>query len=481
LINVVQTSVGGNIFSENKIEIFRYIILPNLKTTQLERELFLIEPEEFMNSLYDMSSKQMAKSPKVKSLKLVDVMSENIDSFLRFITEFYTDIIHYVIYKQRVDSGSDSNLSQIFSIISQEKIQAIFSDYIQSLTDEDLLEQSLQVLSSVSYLIYDRINIRTFFEDKFDHLNHILIEIKDEFIKAKLCNFYAFNLDDMFHDNNQVFSKSFDDAMNFLIKCLLSENKNISLNFIALDSINSIIFDESMKVIVTDFVRINFRAILNMVNFPYFNNLTGNPMFYKTIKNLIALFFNEIENDIFYVFQFFWIGVQKEFEIIIIRNKKNLDSERSNMIKFSDGNLEDLTEKKNILKEKNFNFLEKLHSLISLLQTCIQRSHIVENKTMIFNEVLKLLQYLDSFVNYEYEEEILEMIQVVLNDLKLVPSVYVGCLIPLLEKFASGDSKKFKFEEYHINFIFNFMKNLRMENFLEYKEKVRIIITFKIN
>ena len=182
------------------------------------------------------------------------------------------------------------------------------------------------------------------------------------------------------------------------------------------------------------------------------------------------------------MFQFFWTGVQKELEMIILINKKFFDNERVNMIKFSDGNSEDLiVNKNNILKEKNFKFLEKLHSLISLLQTCIQRCHMVENKTMIYNEVLKLLQYLDSFVNYEYEEEILEMIQIVLNDLKLVPSVYIGCLIPLLEKFASGDSKKFKFDEYHINFIFNFMKNLRIENFLEYKEKVRNVTIFKIN
>jgi hypothetical protein len=444
----VQNSSGSDLFSENKVEIMRYVILPLILITPLERDLFLVDAEEFVRHISDMSAKQNTRLPKHKTIKLIDMMCEYVDSFLKFATEFFTDLIYFVIIKNNTCQNKLSNSN--FTVLENMKI---FYDFLNQHSDENLLDISLQVLSSISYLIYEKEKLKILFEEKIEKVNDLLIQIQSEFVKSKLCNFYAYTLDDLFHDKHNILSKCFDDSFLFLFSNLINHNVNISLNFMALEAIQSLVLDEEIKEVVADVVKFNIKNVLNLINIPNFKDLTNNIIFHKFVKNLLSTFYKEIEDSIVDVFNYFWFEIKIELGNIIQKNKQI---------------------SREVLKEKNFKLLENMHNLKSLVENLRDKSNMIESKSLIYNELLSLLNYLSAFLNYDYEEDILEILSIILDDLKLVPNIYKNSMNTFLESLMND--YKLKIEKYHINFIFTYLKNLRREDYLQYKKKVRFLI-----
>ena len=58
-----------------------------------------------------------------------------------------------------------------------------------------------------------------------------------------------------------------------------------------------------------------------------------------------------------------------------------------------------------------------------------------EYKELIYNDVLMLMDWIDKFINYEYEEDILNLFIVIFNDLKLIPPIYYNIIDKYLDKF----------------------------------------------
>jgi hypothetical protein len=458
-----QNSSGSNFLSENKIEIFLYIILPLLKIKPLEIDLFNSDPEEFVRNTSDMTSNQVTRLPKHKSVRLVDIMCMYIDSFLKFVTEFCLDLISYAINK----NSPNKNFS--YFVLNT---QPIFNQTLLTFEDENLFEVSLQILSSISYLIYDKPKLRTIFEDKIESFNHILLNIQNEFIKSKLCNFYAYTLDDLFHNHKEVLSKSFDESFHFLFNCLLGKNESSSLNLMALESIQSLVFDDEMKIVVTPIVKIYIKDVLSLINDARFHELTSNALFHKFVKYLLNKFFDDLQDSVIYIFAYFWHDVRRELEIIINEEGRGSSKISKNFHPSSEYEM-----KENFApKERNFKLLEQIHNIRNLINECCAKSQNMETKQKIYEEVLKILNYLDKFIDFEYEEDLLEIIILILNDIKLVPKEYSNSLFKFFDKLNLEVNFYLRIEDYHVDFIFSFLKNLRREDYMNYKEKVKFII-----
>jgi hypothetical protein len=231
---------------------------------------------------------------------------------------------------------------------------------------------------------------------------------------------------------------------------LITENKEVGLNYMALESIHSLIIDEDLIEIVKQTVKVYIKSVFNLTHNPKYKDLTGTLLYNKFIKNIIKKYFNHIEENIFDVFTYFWNDIKMELEKVV------------------KGELVNPTQ--TALREKNFKLIEGMKNLKNLITICKENSSMIEVKSQIYMELLYLLNFLDKFIGYDNEEDILEIITLIINDIKLIPDVYSDKLNLLIEKLSTHYHNKY--EIYHINFIFNFLKNVRQEIALLYKEKV---------
>lgn len=396
-------------------------------------------------------------------------------------------------------TNSDFFLSCKFEILKEEKNKNIFEKNIQNFSKEDLIEQPLQIFSCLSYLISDDSNLERFIHDEFDNINNFIISINNEFLKSKVCNFYSFNLDEMYHDSETALSKSFDDSINFLFNCLLNEEQNLNLNFTALESIDPLIFEDTMINVSKDFIRIYSKNIFSMLNIKKFNTITETLKFKGFISNLIMYYTDEISHCASSLFDYLWENFKKTFEfylqekaqIMLINNNKNLNGSYIDMnnAKFSYRSLiKDLNKKDEVQIETS-----AFNTILEILEKIKTRL----SKINIYEKILILLNKMGHLLDYKYEEEIFDLLKFVINDLKLIPekdnyNLSLFNLIYALEpkvqnlkEFKDLKNLNFEFEKiydlnklenfdeyknenkiqtYHINFIFVFLKNTKFED-----------------
>ena len=147
----------------------------------------------------------------------------------------------------------------------------------------------------------------------------MLIKINDPFLKSKLCLFYSVSLEILFHNGNEVLSKSFDDSLNFVFDCIFT--KIPSLQKTAFHCLNQIIFNNYIKKFCVTSVRIYTLKIIN-----YFNekeNLEGfEEEFNDFLKGIVKEYMYDLDDSTIQLFDLFW----NKFCIIL---GKNLGSENN--------------------------------------------------------------------------------------------------------------------------------------------------------
>ena len=147
-----------------------------------------------------------------------------------------------------------------------DKYKSLYLFLTQNIDSFNLIEQSLQVLTSLSFLFEDRQEIADYFYDEIDIINYMLIKMNDQFLKSKLCVFYSYNLDRLFHNDEEVLSKSFDDSLNFIFDCILNNTSKDSLKKTAFNCLNETIFNINLKKFCVSSVCINALSVINYFN-----------------------------------------------------------------------------------------------------------------------------------------------------------------------------------------------------------------------
>lgn len=512
---------------------------------------------------------------------MLDTMCLNIDGFLKFITKFYIDFIYFgiarishletvnqtsyqninffdksVISRSQLQplvanysggvypSAEESFLNHQFKILTNDKYALIFKNIIINFSIEDLIEQPLQVFSCISYHISDEKSLEKFMEDKFDYINHYLIAINNLFLRAKVCNFYSFNLDSFYHDQENILSKSFDDSINFLFHCLLKEDQNLNLNYTALESLDPLIFEKSVTNVVKDFVVIYSKNIFNMLNNKKFIKITDTLKFRDFINNLINHFADEITHCSETVFEYFWgnlllsvneflLEKAKLANIKNLNNLKKLNSVNKHVImdesvSFNSNviDLVDFSEQENTNIIANYNN-EEFHKnfeiktiqletgIFNTLEILLDKIKHIPSKIQIYQKIFSLMNHLKHLIDFYHEEEILDMIKIAIHDIKLIPDPFLICLENLLSaleprlnlllqegfnlesfnfkqeyNFENDQGNYFylkfkdenKIQTYHINFIFSFLKNVKFEDTAVsyYKQRIFMMSLFNL-
>ena len=433
--------------NEKYIDIFKFIIVPNLLPTELEKNLFEFEEVEYMKNLFDMCHTCESKLPKQTSIKLLMTLCDTVQGFLNIIVHVYVFILKNITLINNNNNGNRN-------IQIEDKYKSLYDFLIQNINNSfNLIEQSLQVLTSISYLFSDKPDVSDFFCDEIDLINYMLITIKDPFLKSKLCVFYSYNLEILFHNDEEVLSKSFDDSLNFLFDCVFNNDSNPSLIKISLNCINEIIFNKYLKKFCVTSVSINALKLIDFFNVK--ENLSGNEEeFNELIKGLAKEYMYDLGDTSIQLFDLFWN------KLLIILNKSNENEQ--NFEKFNknikNGILKDKTKEVNIAME--------LSTQINLINNFIKmtKTKNVEIKNNLYKKILNLFPNLYMFINTDFEEEILQLISKVIIDVKLLPDSYFTFFQKYLDTLNKINNNDYSYaiEKYQLDFIFTCLNSFKI-------------------
>ena len=458
---IIGNSVSYNLIEKNlyKInndnknekyeEIFKYIIVPNLIQSDLEKTFFEFDQHEYIKNLFDMCHTCEVKLPKQKSIKLLMTFCDSIDGFL-------SKIVHVYILILKIISLNNSNNNNT-NIEIEDKYKSLYLFLTQNINTFNLIEQSLQILTSISFLFGDNPDISNYFCDEIDLINYRIIKITDPFLKSKLCVFYSYNLEILFHNDEEVLSKSFDDSLNFIFDCIFNKTSNKSLIKTAFNCINEIIFNNYLKKFCVTSVRIYTLKVINYFNIK--ENLEGNEEEFKEfLKGIVKEYMYDLGDSIIDLFDLFW----NQFII----NLDKLETAQKN--KYSNENNSSNNLKNNILRDrtKEVNESVELISEINIIKNFINMviNKEIEIKNNIFEKILNLFKKLSFYIDIEFEEEIFQIISKVIIDVKLLPDSYYFYLkefLNTLNKVLIDNNFRYNIENYHLDFIFTCLQSFR--------------------
>ena len=467
IINFIEEIIGNNIYHElietnnylinsnNKYEkysdIFKYIIVPNLLRTDLEKTYFDFQKDDYIKNLFDMIQNCQIKLPKQQSIKLLMTMCENIDEFLSYIVHVYVYILKNISLNNNTKSGSSN-------IKIEQKYENLYYFLTKNIDTFNLFEQALQVLCSLYYIYWDKNYLSDFFCDEIDIINYMLIKITDPFLKSKLCLFYSLSLEILFHNDDEVLSKSFDDSINFIFECIFT--KIPSLQKTAFYCLNQIIFSNYLKKFCVTSIRIYTLKIIN-----YFNNkenLIGfEDEFNDFLKGIIKEYIYDLDDSTIQLFELFW---NKFYEAL----HNNLNKDKSSEINF--GILKDKTTEVNEASEIS-NQINIINNFVKMI--CNKN---IEIKNNIYEKILKLFPNLISYIGTDFEEEILDLIAKIILDIKLLPDSYFQYLLNYINCFNNISNR---LEKYHIDFFFRCIQCFKIDLIL--KSNIKEILIKQLN
>ena len=458
-------SINSNNKNEKYEEIFKYIIVPNLLPSDLEKTFFEIEKDEYVKNIFDMSHTCEVKLPKQKSIKLLMLFCDSIEGFLSKIVHVYILILKFI----SLDNNNNPTNIEI-----EDKYKSLFLFLTQNIIAFNLFEQCLQVLTSISFLFGDNQDVSDYFCDEIDLINYKLIKITDPYLKSKLCVFYSYNLEILFHNNEEVLSKSFDDSLNFLFDCIFNKTSNASLKKTAFNCINEIIFNNYLKKFCITSVNIHALKIVNHFNIK--ENLEGyEEEFNEFLKGIMKEYIYDLGDSIIQLFDLFW----NKFLVNLIK-LENIQQNKNYKENMFSQNL------KNVLKDrtKEVNQTVELSSEINIIKNFINMviNKNIDIKNNIYEKILSLLKKLPFYIDTDFEEEILQIISKVILDVKLLPDAYYADLkefLKALNKVLIDNNFRYNIENYHLDFIFECLQSFRRTLLSKENIKENLIINLK--
>ena len=460
-LNLIDTNlykINSTNKNENYEEIFKYIIFPNLLQTELEKTYYEFDQDEYIKNLLDMCHICEVKLPKQKSIKLLMNLCDSVNGFLSIIVHVYILILKNI-------SLNNNNIENI-----EDKYKSLYLFLKQSTIPFNLIEQSLQVLTSVSYLFGEKPEVSDYFCDEIDLINYMLIKINDPFLKTKLCVFYSYNLEILFHNDDEVLSKSFDDSLNFLFDCIFNQTSNGSLKKVAFNSLNEIIFNNYLKKFCITSVSIYALKVINYFNIK--ENVKGfEDEFNDFLKGIVKEYMFNLGDSIIQLFDLFW----EKFLICLSKleiNENSIDNFNKNINNIKNGILKDKTKEVNNGFELNL----QINTIKNFINMVINKNS--EIKNTIYEKILSLFPKLSLYIETDFEEEILQLISTVVSDIKLLPDsyfIYLQQYLNSLNKIIGNNDFRYKLENYHLNFIFTCLKCFKI-NLLSKENIIEVLI-----
>ena len=422
----------SSVIVEKKFDIIQFIILRNIDITPFEKILFNTDAEEYVRNELDLCHSCEERLPKHKALRLLNAMCEKIEGVFPYMVELSIKLINKL-----------SNVNDTSVNVTDNDIVYLFIN--RTMNDTSKMHVALMILTSVSFLFPEREKIYDSFEESIDLVNHILIKINDDFLKASLCMFYAYNLDSMFHNDTEVLSKSFDDAVEFLFLCIVNNETSESLFKIAINCMISIIFEKHLIKFCGNMVKIFTNKVIIKIQTSSFKPFENDFTFF--VQGLIKHYLSNIDVNVVDIFDFFWETFQTSIQ--------GVDNKR-----------------KALKEKKDYSGILKNIDIINIFLSSISNKP-TDIKEKIYLKVLNILFNLGQFLNLDFEENILKMLITIINDIKSLPESYMSSLISYMTSLNAGTDGVFdyKIESYHISFIFTMLSAFNREVLVSSKIK----------
>lgn len=444
-------------------EIFISILLNLLRINDIEIQLFENDPSQYALLVEDSLFEQRSSNIKTKTIKFIDTLTYN-KEIRFFIINICLDMLGYVIYdifRFEIGEQMSKNINNLNILICNKEYteSLIFSLYERSFSKNDIIDISLTILTSTSFQLGKSKRIGDRLVEYISIINPYLQKINDEYIITKLFSFYSYLVENLFINTNKKPNKNFFQTISFILIKLKSDNQYKTVNYMALNELYQIIFENSIEEHCRGFISENFNLIIDLILNEKYNYFKYWAKFFSFIKNFFhsvtqyksldmnSKVFIPSENgfsleNISYteiLFRFFWEKVEEDLIKIKFQKEKNINM------------------KVNIVKVNNDDAqLEYAFESVRLIPKLELRSIRLSIRCEFFNKILEdtLIYYLESVIESKYEKEIFELLETILLDdqVNINQSIHIGNYIEIL------NSNFRNIQYYHINTIFLLMK-----------------------
>ena len=435
---LVSYNILSEIFDKRKYEIIKVIIIKNLKLNEIEKLCFNDQTsDEYVKSIFDLYHLCQENTLKKKNLKILTNLCQNDTSLLDCMINISLNVLLYC------------TLNQNNKLIQKDE-EIIFSYVISSFSKVELMELSLLLLTSLSFLISDKPQIHQKVKHVTTQTNNILIRLNDPLLKTKLCMFYAYNLDYLF--DLKIEFQLFEQCLQFIFECTIQNDQNIHLFQIGFNTINSVIFLNHIQPYCYGIVS---KYITKLISYTQTSKMkTYEDDFNSFIKGVIQMYLQNksknSDNDSILLFEMFWSFF----------NDKLTPYLRNEDQSFSKNNFD----RRQPLRAKPdcseiINDCQLLKTFLISLKN--KPALNIDIKRTIYQKIITtLMPFIGNFLNLDFEEDILELLIIVFNCVKQFNEIDVNYLKDYLIKMNSGDDGIFnhKFEEYHVNFLFTLVQ-----------------------
>lgn len=206
-----------DIFIQNKGKLLVSVCLNLIKTSEVEADLIVDDPSEFVNMAIDSCDKQKSETVKTQACKLFEAMCDNVDGSTTFVAHFCCNAINRVYGRAT----------------TEESFWGMETDAFLTRTDpEFIVDACLVALTVISYILPERKDLTYIFTEAMDlNIGHLLerkpilphytnIQIaKAVIVRSRLSLLIGYYGDLLFIGNDEAFKK----ATSFLFESMANQ------------------------------------------------------------------------------------------------------------------------------------------------------------------------------------------------------------------------------------------------------------------
>jgi hypothetical protein len=312
LTHIAPQTEFFNLFAETKKPLFMDVILPLLKTSKSEMELFKQAPEEFVHLALDTCDRQLSETFKTAAAQLMEILCDHIDGSLTFIAVIALQLINYSLV-----SDNPQEIPNKFQVLAE----FANSNFLTKTPANIRTETCLIVISVLSYLIPRRNDLMTLLEQTLMTYHEYFLNHKsDPLIRSRICLVIAYYAENIFQDNIK-YKDMYAHHLTFLVESVGNRNPGEQACALqAIDSLSTIFDDEDLVPRMTPFIN----DIL--LKFAEYTTFISQDSFYEIIQEIVkayALKISEKPDLIVGLISMLVLKVQNELKALASSGQNN--------------------------------------------------------------------------------------------------------------------------------------------------------------
>ena len=212
---------------------------PLIKTFKSEKIEMRENPSEFVKQALDVWDRQKFFWVKSQAAKFIETIADKIPEMFTSICDLWLDLLVFAITK-------DPNMENYPTLNHHDRI----SKFYLALSDEDLIDISLIVLTMVSYALPKRDELKNRFIEICEKVTKPIMERESLLLNWRLTILLGYYIDILYKNNENIFYE----VISLLINSLNWDKANMALAFQSADTLNTIINDNDIIPRVSPYI-----------------------------------------------------------------------------------------------------------------------------------------------------------------------------------------------------------------------------------